>query len=205
MGKKEVINKIKLFIDKNKIVICVGVGMLLLLIVLFFFINNKDGITKTTVKSYFEKMVEKNDLETATFTYNVIAKKCKNENNCNLISNNIGDFEYVISCEGTVTAGINFEEVNFDLDKRNKKLLITMPEVTLKEVNVKSMKFLNGEEISGDRLPEARKLCKDTIEEKSNKDGKLIIAAQEQAIVVLESFYEKWLETFENEYKVEIN
>ncbi len=186
----------------NKLIIVLVVVIALL--ILFFVIPNKEGRIKNSVKSSLVKLVEKSDLETVNFNYNVIAKKCKNEEKCDLSSNNIKDFEYVLSCTGTVTAGMDFDNVKIDADKQNKKIVITMPDSKITEVNVKSLKFLNGEDVSASELPDARSLCKKTIEEKSSADDKLLPAAKEQAEVVLQSFYEQWIKAFDEGYTVEI-
>ena len=78
------------------------------LFVIFFTRLNKEGQIKMKVKSTLEKVVEKSDLETVTITYNVIAKKCKDEENCDKKSNNISDFQYVVSCKGSFVVGIDF-------------------------------------------------------------------------------------------------
>ncbi len=185
-------------------------GLVLLLIVVIivlvavFVIPNKEGKIKISAKTSLDRFVEKSDLETVNFTYNVIAKKCKDMNDCDLKSNNIDDFEYVVSCKGTLTAGIDFKDVKIDVNSKEKKLIVTLPEATIKEINVNSTNFLNGKDVPASELPNARKLCEDTTKEKSNKDGKLLPAAKEQASVVLESFYEQWVKAFDNDYTVEI-
>ena len=69
---------------------------------------------------------------------------------------------------------------------------------------ITSTNFLNGKDVPANELPNARKLCEDTAKEKSDKDGKLLPAAKEQASVVLESFYEQWIKAFDKSYTVEI-
>lgn len=186
----------------NKLIIFLVLVIVVLVVV--FVIPNKEGRIKTNVKTSLVKLVEKSDLETVNFNYNVIAKKCKKEENCDLNSNNIKDFEYVLSCTGTVTAGIDFDNVKIDVNNQDKKIIITMPDFKITEENVKSLKFLNGEDVSASELPEARSLCKKTIKEKSSVDDKILPAAKEQAEVVLQSFYEQWVKAFDEEYKVEI-
>ena len=93
--------------SNNKIKTLVfGILAVIAVLVVFLSITNKKGNIETKVKSMLDKVVEKIDLETATFNYNVIAKQCKKEEKCNKESNNIDDFEYVVSCKGTITAGI---------------------------------------------------------------------------------------------------
>lgn len=168
------------------------------------FITNSEGKTKRSVKTSLDKVVEKSDLETVSFTYNVIAKKCKDESKCNLKSNNIDDFKYVVSCKGTVTAGIDFSKVKIDVDESKKRITVTIPDATLENnVSVGSVKFLN-EDVSADELPNARNLCADTIKNKSESDEKLLPAAKEQARVVLENFYLEWIRAYNDEYTVEV-
>lgn len=167
--------------------------------------GSKEGNIKSNVKISLDKIVEKSDLETANITYNVIAKKCKNEEECDLESNNITDFRYVVSCKGTITAGIDFSKIKIEQIDKEKKLIITMPEATLKgEPTIGSTKFLNGTDISANELPEARKLCQETVKEKSEKDNKLLPAAKEQARVVLEEFYTQWIKAYDSDYMVEV-
>lgn len=201
--KEEKNKKIEMTDMQKKLIIIILVVVIIILGIIFIVLN-KAGETKTNVTSSLDRIVEKGDLETVNFTYNVIAKQCKDEEDCDLESNNIDDFEYVVYCTGTLTAGIDFEKVKVDLDKSNKKLIVTMPEATITEINVGTLKFLDGEEIPASELPNARKLCKETIKSKSDNDGKLLPAAKEQASVVLVSLYEQWLKAFDEDYKVEV-
>lgn len=186
----------------NKILIIVGV--IILILVIGGLVFSKEGGIKIKVKSSLSKLVEKSDLETINFTYNVIAKQCNNENKCNKKSNNIDDFKYVISCKGTVTAGIDFDNVGVDVDKKNKKLIVSIPNAGITDITVGSMKFLNGEDLPSSELVNARRLCEETIREKSKEDKELLPAAKEQAEVVLISFYKQWLKSVNNEYKLEV-
>ncbi|MDD3453562.1 MAG: DUF4230 domain-containing protein [Bacilli bacterium] len=167
-------------------------------------LTSREGKTKNTVKSSLDKVVEKSDLESVSFTYNVIAKKCKDDKNCDLKSNDIDDFKYVVSCKGTITAGIDFQNVKIDVDENKKVITVQIPEATLsKTPSVGSVKFLN-EDVSADELPNARNLCAETIKNKSEDDEKLLPAAKEQARVVLEEFYSQWIKAYNQEYKVEV-
>lgn len=196
------INRMDMMPKTKKIMILGFICFILVMIILVLF--SKEGNVEVKVKSSLDKLVEKSDLETVNFTYNVIAKKCKDEEKCDKKSNNIDDFEYVLSCKGTITSGIDFKNVNVKVDKKNKKLLVKMPEAVITDNNVISLKFLNGEDIPASELANARRLCEETIEEKSKKDDELLPAAREQAEVVLKSFYEQWLKAFDKDYKVEI-
>ena len=175
------------------------------LFIIFFTRLNKEGQIKMKVKSTLEKVVEKSDLETVTITYNVIAKKCKDEENCDKKSNNISDFQYVVSCKGSIVAGIDFQKIKVDVDEKDKKVIVKVPDATIiDEPNIHSIKFLNGNELSASELPNARKLCQETVKEKSEMDQKLIPAAKEQSRVVLEEFYNQWIKAYDSSYRVVI-
>lgn len=202
-GKNEENKKFELTDFQKKLlsIVMIIVGIIIIVLLIVF---NKEGETRTTIKSTLDRVVQKSDLETVNFTYNVIAKKCKNNEECNLNSNNIDDFEYVISCEGTITSGIEFKDVKIDLNKNSKKLIVTLPDAKVKEINVGTLKYINGDKMPADELPNAIELCRKTIESKSHIDENLLPAAKEQAGVVLKSLYEQWLKAFDKDYKLEI-
>ena len=112
----------------------------------------------------------------------------------------------MVSCKGSITAGIDFKDVKIDIDKKNKKIVVKVPEATIKgEPNIGSIKFLNGDEIPAEEYPNARKLCQETTILKSKEDDKLIPMAKEQALVVLEEYYNQWIKAYDSSYKVEIS
>jgi len=203
MSSNEINNKNETKIIQKKHLKILIIGVLLIILKIIFLVN-REGSIKTKVKTSLDRVVEKSDLETVNFTYNVIAKQCKDKNKCNKKSNNIDDFEYVISCKGTITTGIDFKEVKIEIDKSNKTLVVKMPKSEIKDTNILTMKFLNGADIPANELPSARALCEETISEKSKNDEKVISATKEQAEVVLESFYQQWIKSIDEEYKVEV-
>ena len=176
-----------------------------LLLLIFLIFSSKEGQIKMKIKSTLEKVIEKSDLETATFTYNVIAKQCKDDEVCDKATNNINNFKYVVSCKGSIVAGIDFKKIAVDVNQKNKKVVIKIPEATIiDEPNILSIKFLNGNELPASELPNARRLCQETIKEKSSVDEKLIPAAKEQSIIVLEEFYNQWIKAYNSSYSIEV-
>ena len=179
--------------------------VILLIIVFCVFFLNKGNRIKIKVKSSLEKLVEKSNLETVSITYNVIAKKCKNEDKCNKNSNNISDFEYVASCTGSATAGIDFKKVLIDVDTDNKKIIITIPDASItSEPNVQPPKILNGIDLAAGKTADAIKLCKEVTKEKSESDDNINSIAKEQAKIVLEQYYKQWVSVYDSSYTVEI-
>ena len=196
--KEEKHQKIK---NPLKALCLILLSLIFIALISVILVLNKEGKITEKVKTSLDKIVEKSDLETINVTYNIIAKQCK-KNDCD---NNIDDYKYVVSCKGTITAGINFKDVKIDEDIKNKKIIVTVPEATLTgEPTIGSVKFLNGEDVSADELPNARKLCQEETKAKSEKDDKLIPAAKEQAKTVLEEFYKQWIKSYDNAYVVEV-
>jgi hypothetical protein len=168
-------------------------------------ITAKKGSVTVKVKSLLNELVEKSDLETVNFTYNVIAKKCREDELCDKSSNKIEDFEYVVSCSGTITAGIDFKDVKIENDSKNKKIIINIPEATIKgEPNIGTIKFLNGKDVAASELPNARKLCQETTKEKSEADEKIIPYAKEQAEIILVEFYKPFIKAYDSSYEIEV-
>lgn len=65
---------------KSKLsIILIVTGILILGSIGGSFLTSKEGKTINNVKSSLDKVVEKSNLETVSFTYNVIAKKCKDK------------------------------------------------------------------------------------------------------------------------------
>ncbi len=187
----------------KKLLVFLLVGVIALSIIIALMPKDEERI-EMKVKSSLVKIIEKSDLETVNITYNVIAKKCK-EDDCDTTSNNIGDFKYVVSCKGTITAGIDFTKVKIDVDEENKKIVVEVPDAIIKgEPNIGSIKFLNGNNVSADELPNARKLCQEVTKSKSQEDNQLIPEAKAQAITILEEFYSQWIKAYDPSYTVEV-
>ena len=201
--EKEIVdNKPNKKIKKRLIIIAAVIGIIVISIII---IPNKEGSIITNIKSSLDRMVEKSDLETVNINYNIIAKKCEDEKDCDKTSNKIEDFKYVVSCQGVITAGIDFSKIKIDVDEELKKLTVSMPEASiLGDPNISKIKFLNGEDLPANELPNARKLCQETTKDKSEKDGKLLPAAKDQARSVLQEFYEQWIKAYDSEYIVEV-
>lgn len=195
-------NKKKLTLKQ---MIGIGVGILILAAIVSILLS-KEGNVTIEVKNSLEKLIEKAELQTATFTYNVIAKECKKDEKCDKNSNNINDFKFVVSCSGTVTAQIDFnnDKIKINVDENNKKIIIELPEAKLNKPKITSRKFLNGEDLLASETANAENLCNETIKEKSQKDKKILAMAKEQAKVVLKSFYEKSKEALAKEYEIEV-
>lgn len=201
------IDKIKKLNKTTKIIIILLVIIAILCLALGI-ANSETGKLKISATSSLEKIVEKNDLETVNYTYNAIAKQPKNEN-VSENSENTDDYKYFVSYQGSVSAGIDFKQVKIDVDEKEKKLIITVPEpkITGYNVDIGSLKFIFTKEKYNEasELENAFKLCKSDLANRSEKDSLILQTAKQNSITVLEAFFKPWIETFNNEYDVEIN
>ena len=198
--EKESKKKDKILKKKNLLIII----LVVIIVAIILIVTSKESKVEINIKSTLERIVEKSDLETVTINYNIISKKCKDDNNCDKTSNNIDDFEYVVSCKATVNAGIDFKDVVIDVNNKEKKVVVEVPEATIKDSTIISVKFLNGDDLPPETLTEATKLCDVDVLERSKKDEKIVPAAKDQARVVLEGFYQQWIKAYDSSYTVEV-
>lgn len=169
--------------------------------------NSKEGEIIISAKSSLERIVEKNELQTVNYTYNAIAKQPKNKN-IPENSENDDDYKYFVLYEGMLSAGIDFKQVKINVDSDSKKLIITIPEpkITGYNVNIGSLKFIFTKDKYNEasELENAFKLCKEDLQKRSEKDTLILQTAKQNSITVLEAFFKPWLETFNDEYQLEI-
>lgn len=190
---------------KTTKIIIILVAIIIVLVLSLGILNSETGKLKISAESSLEKIVEKNDLETVSYTYNAIARQCKKAG-CSTDSENTDDYKYFVSYEGTVSAGIDFKQVKIYVDKDNKKLIITVPEpkITGYNVDIGSLKFIFTKDKYNEasELEQAFKLCKADLENRSEKDELILKTAKQNSITVLEAFFKPWIETFNSEYEV---
>lgn len=190
--------------SKTKIIIILIIFVVLSLFLSSFFSSSKK--IKFSAESSLEKVVDMNNLETVTYTYNAIARQCK-KTNCSSESTDIDDYKYFVSYEGTVTAGIDFKQVKIDVDKKAKKLIIDLPEpiITGHNVDISKLKFIfKGEKYNeASELENAFKLCKRDLENRTTEDDLILKTAKDNSISVLKGFYEPMIKKIDKDYIIE--
>lgn len=188
-----------------KIIILISIVIIVMLVIIIKnIIYSEPNRIKMNAKNSIEKVVESSELRTVTYTYNAIAKKCEGE--CSDKKND--DYLYFVSYKGTVTAGIDFEYVTFEVDKENKKLIITVPEAKITSYNIdigknkyifKDEKYNNASELNS-----AHDICEKDLKDRTSKDELILKTAKENAQVVLKQFYEPWLKNYYKNYTLEV-
>ena len=151
----------------------------------------------TISESSLQKIIEINELSTVDYTYNATTSKTKENSN---------EVMYYVAYEGTVTAGIDFHEITFNVDEENKTITITIPEVEIHNIsiNMGTMDYIftkskyETETIS----QEAYKLCKADLKKRVESENLLKETAKENAISSVEALFKPWIETIDKEYQV---
>ena len=152
----------------------------------------------------FQKSVDTEELRTATFTYNGVVIKCKEE--CK--NDDSDEHLYFVSYEGEVTAGIDFDKIDFSVDKNNKKMTIIMPEVKITNATafIEKQKYIfkNSSYDNVNEITEANRLCNEDINRRAKEDEQLLATAKDNAKIVLQQFFETWLNNYYEGYTLEI-
>ena len=184
------------------ILLCI-IAILGFIIYLMFNKDSSNGII-IRAKSSFKKSVDTEELRTATFTYNGVAKKCKEE--CK--NDGTDEYLYYVSYEGDVTAGFDFDDIDFKVDKDKKKMIITMPDIKITDSHtyIEKQKFIfrNSKYDTVNELSEANRICNEDIKIRASEDNLLLETAKDNAKVVLQQFFETWLNNYYPGYTLEV-
>ena len=176
------------------IILIIGIGVFALVS------KNKEGQLTTISESSLQKIIEINELSTVDYTYNAIATK--------YVDDKGEKVKYYVAYEGTVTAGIDFNEISIDVNEEEKLVVITVPKVEIHDsfVDMGTMEYIfvkdkfETETVS----QEAYKLCKDDLRNRIEEEEMLYEIARENAIFSVEALFKPWIETIDSDYKVEI-
>ena len=192
-------NFIKGIKTSTKIIFALAVAIVVLLAGWLISTTGEDGKLTTISESSLQKIIEINELSTVDYTYNATVTKTKDDSS---------EIMYHVAYEGTVTAGIDFHEIDFDLNEDEKIITITIPEIEIHNisVNMGTMDYIftkdkyETETIS----QEAYKLCKADLKKRIEDEDLLKKTAKENAISSVEALFKPWIETVDKEYQVVI-
>ena len=195
---------LKEMIKKNpKFAIGSCIILIILIVIIFYGIfYSKPSRIIIEAKSTKEKVVQKNELRTVTYTYNGIAKQCKNE--CK--NDGKDTYLYFVSYKGTVTAGIDFNKLEYEI--KDKRLIITIPEAIISGHNVEVGEFKyifkNDKYNVADELNNAFEICDKDLKNRTANDELILSTAKDNAISIIKQFYEPWLKKKYPDYELEV-
>lgn len=158
----------------------------------------KEGEVTTISEAQIKEVFEISELQIADYIYNAVTE----------VRDNDGKLKYHVAYEGTVKAGIDFNAIKISVDDENKKITITVPDVTIQDAIVDegtleyifAKKKYDNEEV----FKEAFDICQEDLNNRSANETKLLDLAQENARQVIEAMVAPWVEQINAEYTVEI-
>jgi hypothetical protein len=178
------------------LIVILIIGCIIFLPPLF---NKRNGTVQTIAQSSLEKVIEINDLSTLDYTYNGITP----------VYDESGEtLKYHVAYEGIVTAGIDITKIDISDDETKKKIVITLPEAKIQDVNVDmgSMEFifLNDKYETETISQEAYKACIAALDIEAQKDTTLLSMAKENAKDSINALISPWVQQLDDEYTIEI-
>lgn len=195
------IRQIRTFRSMKRIVFLV---ILLVAIVtgIFLFINARNKKeTEVITKSTLEKMINVSELSTFEAVYNGITQ----------IMNKKDDekVDYYVYYEAKVKAGFNFEEVKINLDNKEKKIVITLPEIKINDINVDiaslDYMFENKKADTQTVSQEAYKAAIEDVTKESEKETAIYDLAKQNAVNIVEALVRPFVQQVDPEYQIEIH
>lgn len=158
--------------------------------------ENSMVITKSTLT----EMINISDLSTYEAIYNGVATMKNTENQ--------EQVDYYVSYEATVKAGINFEELEINVDQDKKIVTVNLPEIKITDttVDISSLEyiFMNNEANTETVSSEAYKLCIEDVENESKSTDAIYNLAKQNATNTIEALIRPFIEQADDEYKLQI-
>ncbi len=160
-------------------------------------IEGEEGKVTTISKTSLDKVFEINELSTADYIYNAIAKAYSGDGK---------SVKYYVAYEGTVKAGIDFSKLVNDVDEKKKVITITIPEIVFQEETVDpgTLKYIFKDKKSETENvhQEAFKLCEKDLKERVGEEESLLELAEKNAIAIVKALVVPWVEQVDSEYTV---
>ena len=183
----------------------IGVLFIIVAIIVFLFVKEKivkrDSIPEIISKSTLEKVINVSDLSTFEAIYNGVASVANEEKPENI--------DYYVSYEAKVKAGIDFEQVNLEVNADEKRITVTLPEVKITDVNVDIASldyiFMNKRANTETVSAQAYKKCIEDVTNESNSTTAIYELAKQNARNIVEALIKPFVEQLDSKYELKIN
>lgn len=151
------------------------IALVISLLIHFSETNKAQIMTSATL----EKAIDVSDLSTAQFTYNGIAEIYKDITHKKV--------KCYIRYNAKVKAGINMEDVKFEIDNENMTVRPILPKIKINSniVDEKSLSFIP--ESTSIELSEALTTCQEDAEKEARESDELLSSAQENLEAIIEA------------------
>ena len=146
---------------------------------------------KIVTVATLEKIIDVSELSTFTSVYNGITQMMNEKKP--------EDVDYYVSYEATVKAGIDFSQVDIDVDDEAQAVRVTLPQAHITEMNVdvESLDFMiynKSKELGVTQR--ALKLCEDDLKNATAEQTAILDMAQQNAVNVVRALTEPFLDQF---------
>lgn len=188
-----------------------GLFKILAIVVIAFIIMRaipnftKKQTIETKVTSVLENTKTISELQTLIVPYNSVLKveapKKKETDE--------QKYEYVVAYHGSVTFGIDFKKIAVSEDAENKKVIVTMPKISIIDTDVdpESVETIYLENKKADQefaYIERRKQCKDDLDSKANNDEKVMDMAKKTAESTIRNLLTPFIKELYPDYELVI-
>lgn len=188
---------------KKKIIVVVGAALIAIVVIIsmiFIFPLSKENEPDIITQSTLEKIIKVSELSTFEAVYNGISKvmnKTKPE-----------EIDYYVSYEAKVKAGIDFEQVEIVVNKEDKKVSVTMPEIKINDiiVDIASLDYIwvNDKANTETVTEEAYKKCIEDVKKESSAEDAIYDLAEQNAKSIIEALIKPFINQVDPEFKLVI-
>lgn len=161
---------------------------------------SKKSKPEIITKSTLEEIINVSDLSTSESIYNGIAV-VMNENKPE-------EIDYYVSYEAKVKAGIDFGQVDVQLNENDKIITVTLPEIKITDVNVDIASldyiFMNKKANTETVSAQAYKKCIEDVTNESDSTNAIYELAEQNAQNIVEALIHPFVEQLDSEYRLEV-
>lgn len=200
MGKPKILSVIKGMKKSTKFIVLGGMAVVCVIVLIAIIVPNRGGQMTTISEASLEKVIEINELATVDYTYNAIATAYAEDNET---------VKYNVAYEGVVNAGIDFKQIDIQLNAEENIIKITLPSVEIQDIRIDSGTldyiFSKNKYETETISEEALRICKADLEKRVSEEELLKTTAKENAVESIKALFTPWIEVMEVDYTIEIN
>ena len=150
--------------------------------------------------STLEKIVDQSELSTFTAVYNGVAR-VNNEKDPEKI-------DFFVSYEATVTAGIDFKQIDIDINDEKQTIEISLPKPRINDINVDINSldyiFYNKKADTPKAQGVAYRVCEEDVKEESSRQEAILELAAQNAQNIIKALTEPIVSQFYPDYSLTV-
>lgn len=147
-----------------------------------------------------KQIINVSELSTSQAVYNGIAQVMNKEDE--------NKVDYYVSYEAKVNVGLEFDQIEIDVDNENKKIIVTIPEIEITDVNVDITSldyiFCNEKANTSTVSQEAYRACIADVTEESKGEKEIYNLAEQNAKNIVKALINPFVEQLDASFELEI-